>query len=453
MSTQVDFSPLRGGRGILLMAAAIGPDLTAAGYSEAEYLATGTASGYRTCSPMASDGRFDLEPDGGTAHFATRVVVRRPADAANFNGTLVVEWLNVSSGQDAGPDYSYMATELVRGGYAWVGVSAQWAGIEGGTPTIAVAEGRQSGLAEIDPDRYGGLHHPGDAYCYDIYTKIARSITEAEPLAGLHVDRRLAIGESQSAIALSTYINGVQPLTELFDGFLVHSRGGAIAPLGDPGRGVDLRPALRGTPTQIRDDIPVPVIVVQTETDLFGHLAYYPARQEDSNWFRLWEIAGTAHADRFQIGQFEKFLQCRLPVNRGQQVFVLRAALRALDTWVRVGQRPPSAPRLEVVRGTEFAVDANGNVLGGVRTPAVDAPVAVLSGAPAPGASPICELFGTTTPLPGLDELYVDEADYLAKYTAAADAAIEAGFVLAEDRAELLAAAEPELLTRSTDPV
>ena len=43
------------------------------------------------------------------------------------------------------------------------------------------------------------------------------------------------MGESQSAYALTTYVNGVHPLTGLFDGFLIHSRGGAAMPLGEPG--------------------------------------------------------------------------------------------------------------------------------------------------------------------------------------------------------------------------
>ena len=65
----------------------------------------------------------------------------------------------------------------------------------------------------------------------------------------------------------------------------------------------------------VRDDLDVPVIVVQTETDLLGHLNYLPARQPDSEWLRLWEVAGTSHADKFQIGEFEDFLGCPGPVN------------------------------------------------------------------------------------------------------------------------------------------
>ncbi|NMN97063.1 hypothetical protein FGL95_18645 [Nocardiaceae bacterium YC2-7] len=438
----------------MLLAAVSGPDLAANGYSEEEYLATGTATSFRAAGPLTAEGRFDLELSGETAEFATRVVVRRPIDPDAFNGTLVVEWLNVSSGRDAAPDYTYLARELIRSGYAWAGVSAQWAGVEGGNPTIAVpnsADRALTGLAGIDPKRYGDLHHPGDAFCYDIFGQVAHGLETSPALAGLTVVRKLAVGESQAAIALSMYYNGIQPLSNTFDGFLIHSRGGAVAPLGTAGTGIALRAALReGTPTRLRDDVAVPAIVVQTETDLFGHLAYYPARQEDSDYFRLWEIAGAAHADKFQIGPFESILECPLPVNRGQQSFVVRAALRALDRWASDGQRPPSAPRMQVVAGeTEFALDDNGNVVGGVRTPAVDAPTTILSGAPAPGASPICALFGTTTPLPEarLRALYASAAAYLARYRAAVDAAIAAGFVLADDRAELLAEAQPDLVS------
>jgi hypothetical protein len=266
--------------------------------------------------------------------------------------------------------------------------------------------------------------------------------------AGLEVaaDRRLAIGESQSAISLTTYVNEIQPATRIFDGFLIHSRGGAAAPL-DPGRSVAMDQVLRTEPVKIRDDLDVPVLVVVTEGDLFDRIGFLPARQPDTDTYRLWEIAGAAHADGHVIGEFEEFLGCEVPVNRGQQTFVLRAALRHLDAWARGGSPPPAAARLEV-DGDGFVHDAVGNVLGGVRTPRVDAPVEVLSGRPWPGASVACRLFGSTLPLsPGqLKERYADRDAYLAAYTRAADAAIDAGFVLGEDRDELLADARPDLV-------
>jgi hypothetical protein len=45
-----------------------------------------------------------------------------------------------------------------------------------------------------------------------------------------------------------------------------------------------------------------------------------------------------------------------------------------------------------------FVVDADGIVVGGIRTPAVDAPVATLSGLGQTGGTQFCNIFGTTVP-------------------------------------------------------
>ena len=448
-------APLEGGEGVALATAGTGPALDEAGYAEAEYAATGTATSYTSAGPLPGDGTFELEP-GEEADYATRVVVRRPEDPDAFNGTVVVEWLNVSGGADAAPDYTYLADELLRGGYAWAGVSAQRIGIEGGEVAVQVpgleGAGLGQGLRAQDPDRYGELHHPGDAFSYDIYTQVGRALRssgEGKPLDGLDVERVLAVGESQSAFALTTYVNGVQPLTGAFDGFLVHSRGGASAPLGEPDAGIDIAGTVGGEPTTIRADNDVPVIVVQTETDVVGLLGYLPARQPDDDHLRLWEVAGTAHADKFQLGDTEDLLGCAQPINRGQQAFVLRAALRHLDTWVADGTPPPEAPRLEVDESgssPSFVLDPVGNVQGGVRSPAVDAPVDVLSGLAPEGSSIICLLMGSTTPLDDeqLGELYASRDEYLTAYEEATDAMIDAGFALEEDRDQLLDGAIPD---------
>jgi endonuclease YncB( thermonuclease family) len=55
-----------------------------------------------------------------TAPFKSRIVVLRPEAEGDFNGTVLVEWFNVSGGVDASPDWTQMHTELVREGYAWV---------------------------------------------------------------------------------------------------------------------------------------------------------------------------------------------------------------------------------------------------------------------------------------------------------------------------------------------
>ncbi len=445
--------PLTAGDGINLATAPSVPDLAAAGWVVEEYTAEGVATSYRSRGPLPTDGTYMLVEDM-VDRYRTRIVVRRPSDARDFNGTVVVEWLNVSTGVDTDPDFAYTAEELVRGGYAWVGVSAQMAGVEGGPVAVSVAGAEDTagaGLRQLDPERYGMLTHPGDGYSYDIYTQVARALREPDeinPLGDLEPERLLAVGEAQSAFALTTYVDGVQPLTQEFDGFLIHSRGGAAAPLGKAHEAIDLAGTIGGPPTRIRPDLDAPVLVLETETDLLTILNYHPARQADSANFRLWEVAGTAHADAHLVGRMGADVGCPSTINAGPHHLVAKAALRSLDTWVRTGERPPRAARLETDGTPAFVRDGHGIALGGIRTPLVDVPVATLSGEPADTSSVLCLLMGSTTAFDParLAALYPTPGAYLLAYTQAADAAVAAGFVLPEDRAALLAAAQPGVI-------
>lgn len=439
---QLTFRPLPSGPP-QLAAVTAGPDLAEAGYRETEYVVAGTAARY---VPSTSGPGVVAVDD---APFATRVIVRAPVDGAPSSGVVVVEWLNVSSGSDAAPDYTYLAEEIVRRRHTWVGVSVQQLGVIGGRPSIGGDP--STGLVGADPVRYGDLVHSGDAYSYDIFTRVATALRGPDgPLADQAVTRLLAVGESQSAFALTTYITTVAPITGAFDGYLVHSRGRAELGLGEVGRPHDLDAVRSGAPVRFPDDLQVPVISVQTETDVLSpRFRSFDARQPDGPLFRLWEVAGTAHADLWQIGEFESFLGCPEPVNRGQQAYVLRAALRALVAWSAGEGEPPHAERLSVAAGVEhFAVDEMGNALGGVRTPCVDAPVQVLTGLAAPGTSVLCSLFGSTRDLPGdvLRARYRSVEHYLEEYAAATDRAIALGFALAEDREALMAEARPDLV-------
>ena len=261
----------------------------------------------------------------------------------------------MSGGLDAAPEYTYARSEIVRRGYAWVGVSAQMIGVEGGPVAVSVpqadAAGAGKGIKHIDPARYGDLVHPGDAFSYDIYTQVARSLRAPQGidvLGPLTPQKVLAVGESQSAFALTTYVDGVQPLTHEFDGFVIHSRAGAASRSASRDRPSTSSRAITGPPTKFRTDGRAPIIVVQTETDVVGILGAYAARQPDSARFRWWETAGTAHADQFQVGLRAENLGCPAPVNNGPSRFVVRTALRDLDRWVRTGVAPPKAPRFAV---------------------------------------------------------------------------------------------------------
>ena len=65
----------------------------------------------------------------------------------------------------------------------------------------------------------------------------------------------VAMGRSQSAGRLVTYINAVHPLVKVHDGFLVHSRGRGAA-------GLTQTPGSMPNDARIRTDVSVPVLVV-----------------------------------------------------------------------------------------------------------------------------------------------------------------------------------------------
>jgi hypothetical protein len=411
-------------------------------FRQDEYLLSGTATAYDATGTWGEDGQWSVSPST-TAPYTTRIVVRRPSDASRFNGTVIVEWLNVTAGMDADPDFGFAYEELMREGYTYVVASVQAVGVEGGGVTLPIEGFTATPLKQWDPTRYGSLDHPGDEYSYDMFSQVAQAIrrpTGVDPLDGLVASRVIATGESQSAGRLVTYVNAVHPVADIYDGFLVHSRG-------DNGAPINPTPAVAAPAVaHIRTDLSDPVLQIETETDLFG-LGFYAARQPDTDGLLTWEIAGTAHADTTQIdyglesgrewsiATAPDFTSMCGALNDGPQKYVVRTAFVALDAWIEHDQTPASADPLEVV-DDEIVRDEHGIALGGIRTPAVDAPIATLSGEPDEGESVICSLFGSMTPFDDatLLALYPTHDDYVSKVTSSADDAVAAGFLLPPDR-------------------
>jgi hypothetical protein len=417
------------------------------GYVEEEYFLSGSATSYAPMGELGADGRWDVTP-ADTADYTTRVIVRRPTDG--FNGTVYVEWFNVTSGVDGDPDFGLLYPVVLDERAAYVAVSAQAVAIEGGEGLTLDIEGAPSDvLAPLkvrDPERYGALSHPGDAYSYDIYAQVAQLLRSGALLDGAGAELVVALGESQSAGRLVTFVNAVQPITDAYDGFLVHSRGGGGAPLADD---PDQAANFVSGATLLRTDVEVPVLQFITETDLIG-LGFLSARQDDTSHIVTWEVAGTAHADASLLayGQLANAaadfdLSSICPdINDGPQSQVLRAGFAALGAWVRDGVPVPSAPRLEIAEAA-IVRDGDGIALGGIRTPDVDAPIATHSGE-SEADSVICFLFGSTTPFTPerLAELYTDHAAYVAAVTESADAALAARHLLPADRDAFVAEAE-----------
>ncbi len=438
-------------------------DLRDAGYVVEEFFLTGRAQSYRMPGRPAADGRWSVTP-GPQAGYRTRLVVVRPADPGHFDGRVLLEWMNVSGGHDVPTDWHYLHRHVLRRGSTWIGVSAQRAGISGG----GLVAGRH--LHEAHPQRYSRLHHPGDAYAYDIYTQAAAAARSGRLTGGAEVGTLLGIGESQSAIFLTTYVNAVDPLARVIDGYLLHGRGARGAwvdgVLWQPSRlfteSLGRMPSFAGH--RIREDVRVPVVTVQSETDL-AILGSVFARQDDGELFRLWEVAGAAHFDTYGLraGRIDdgrrspaelhealrpvddpRGYRTSAPSNSGpQQHYVLQAALHHLTRWAAGGPPPPEAPRLATrpLLPVLLLRDEAGIALGGVRTPWVDAPTTVLSGY-GQRVRGYGMLFGSTRPL-GSMTLAVRYPDgrpsFEAAFEAATRRAVASGYLLDDDVAEILA--------------
>ena len=208
------------------------PQALPSGYYEKEFIVRGTASRYRI---PADHSNGQLIDEGHP--YVTRAIVRAPVDPARFNGTVIVEWFNVTTGQDI--DFVYAATRdmLLREGYAYVGVSAQRVGIDTlrkwnparyDSLTVAASNTDPLNGALLDPP--AGVQAGGDVLAWDVFSQVGAAVrSRVSPLLpGYDVQRVIAAGESQSAGKLATYYNAIQPLRNVYQGFLLYDRGGTV---------------------------------------------------------------------------------------------------------------------------------------------------------------------------------------------------------------------------------
>lgn len=407
-------------------------DLAPFGYEEQELFVTGVARDF----------------GGVPAAYTTRIIVTRPSDLSRFNGTVLLDWVNVTAQLEIPVDTMLAREMLLREGFAYVHVSAQSAGlccVPQLTPKM------------WDPVRYAALNHPGDEWAFDMFTQVAQAFRTVPPAGGTDpmgalgvgsVQHVLAAGQSQSGIRLHDYLNSWLPshpeAVGLIDGVLVH--------------GDVLKSKTFDQP------LPVPVLKLLSDSEATDD-GVDPATLDPKE--RLWEIAGAAHADLF-IGyqsiagngprstfdvapvskaEFQAIIEAA--GNYGEQVSPLLAvcvaagatmpmhyaastAIHQLNRWVAGGTAPESGPRYQFAGGA-LAKDEDGNTLGGIRLPPIDVPVAQYQ-------STVCGLGGITVPFTDLQiqARYPTHATYYSLMAERADAAVSAGWLLPEDALDLM---------------
>jgi hypothetical protein len=444
-------------------------DLAKAGYVEEEYLVSGTANVY----DWAADGTLTVKVPN--APYTTRILVRRPANAALFSGNVIVEPLHEPRGHDWALMWGYSYDYFLEHHDAWVGITmdpqsaaalktfnaARYAPVSWANPnpSEACAAGGGRGRGNAAPqtsDTEEGLR-------WDIFSQVAallKSDTPGRPLPGFKVGE-VYMGTQDTAI--TTYVAAVQNTAMLaagkpaYDGFVIKS-GGA------PGR-IRRCAAAPGPddPRRIVRNIDVPVINVEAQGEV-AQLA--PLRRPDSDdphdRFRQYEVAGASHMDnrvyRFipalaeeaKAGADTKGATSAWPFPGGEgcepqipitsvylMSYTFHAAFMNLDTWVRKGIAPPKAPPINIT-GTgpdaKVAMDQFGNALGGVRSPYVDVPVATYV-PNAAGPMGTCRQLGYKTPFEWskLESLYGNSKSYVGKVNQSVDRLVKERYLTESD--------------------
>ncbi len=301
--------------------------MSAAGYVEQEYEMSGSAKVYQQSGQWSSNGDWSVS-SSQSLPYTTRLLIRYPTNPAKFNGTVVFEWLNDTTGGDQDPVWAQVGQELINDGYAYVGVTAQTAGM--------------SDLATWDPARYGALGDSNDGQSYDIFTQAAEVVKadSATLLGGLTPKVEIGTGDSQSAFRIDTYVNAIQPLTHAFTAFLGVGRAVVAAPIGNG------LVALSPLPALIRTNNTAPFIQLNTQGDVL-ELQSGLARQPDNSDLRTWEVAGAAHIDAHE-GAYETETIAREQPTAAIPMCVAGTPIEGTGTALDGINQPDNMPLYEV---------------------------------------------------------------------------------------------------------
>ena len=264
-------------------------DLAKLGYVEEEFVISGTANVYN----WGTDGNLTVKT--ANAPYTTRILVRRPANAAKFSGNVIVEPLENTRRFDWAFLWAISHDYFTEHGDAWVGVTHNPQAIEA-LKTFNARRYASLSLANPNPSETCGPQNarsdsePG--LKFDILSQIAalfKSNSSSGPMPGFNVQN--VYGTSHTG-EIVTYIHAIHSHAQLangkpaFDGYLIK---GDSTPIPVSRCAPALPP---NDPRRITRNVSVPVIRAVAEGDV---LSAFPLRREDSDQsndrYRLYEVA------------------------------------------------------------------------------------------------------------------------------------------------------------------
>jgi hypothetical protein len=353
----------------------------------------------------------------GTANnqpYKTRILVRRPADPERFSGIVVAE--SMHSNGFAVTFQPAMKSVLLRG-HVHVEIAAQQGNVN-------------NTIKPFNPERYATLSIPSVQQTSEIIAQVAM-LLKSEP-----GNRRLLLqGTSQASSVLRTYQAAKHFPSRMADG----------SPIVD---GYLATSTLGNAPMMVVD---VPTVHMPTMTEAnSAPAAGIGYRRGDSDEpatrYRLYEVAGMAHANsRDTISYVPN--PCTLPVSDFPWGGAVAMGLQHLVEWVDRGVVPPSAAPIgfdndTTSDGSRLALDAHGNVKGGVPSTYVDVPVAQYGVPNSAGFN--CSIAGWRIQFSEetLRDLYKNKGSYISKLNRRLMELVREGWVLPEYTDEIRADAQ-----------
>jgi L-ascorbate metabolism protein UlaG (beta-lactamase superfamily) len=466
-------------------------------FVEEEFLISGRANLYDW--PTAANQ--DLQIIYRDAPYTTRVLMRRPADLSKFSGNVYVEVMNPARGYDSSIVFSYMVDRILENGDAWVGIStgqvmaglkrydpvryapvnmlnpaplAQWACPPAPTPAAGQAGGGGGGgqVAAPPSPRPQPLEN---GLRFDMFSQVARWVKSEDasnPLAPGQVDFVYMVSHTGGDVG--TYVASVarearQPNGgPIYDGYIIKT-GSGVGALRNCGAGPS-----EGVFPGYHGRLPgAPIIQLKMQSDVPNQRR--PDSDDPNDTFRMYEVAGTTHSDRWPYRLFpvneemRKMIDFETDLDRGVVTenypygyscnvegaiqndfplpYIVRGIMANLDALKRKGTPMPRTQPIKTV-GESYnrapdVVDEHGNPIGGLRSVWVDVPTKTWY-VHIPGAFGTCYDMGYSVdwPLTKIQAVYGSIPNYVRLANASIDKMVAERIVTRADgekiRAELL---------------
>ncbi|KAJ5358815.1 uncharacterized protein N7496_011228 [Penicillium cataractarum] len=363
----------------------------------------------------------------GIAHgepYCTRLLLRRPVDISKFSGFVVEEPSHLWGGTSI---WRHINRWLMRNGHAWLEVDSQ-------------APSAIGKIKNVDPERYKQICFiPGPTS--DEFAENIPFVTDVSKEAlSRNYDNFKAkwwpatlqspdiLGAASYALRFITHSSHLRlpDGSHPFEGYIPCQSGGTALPDCAPAKIIELLG---------ESEFPS----VRLPCGVSGQMKETTHRRPDSDFFRLYEIAGMAHRESRYPSELDLKRYSMVDLKGAEwstfsNSFIYHAVLESMLKWISEDKAPAASAFIQTVGNTDEIVrDTHGNAIGGVRTLHTDVPLARFVAA-TPKGRPNW-YWGSEWPFSDdeLHALYGSPAEYRLQAGAALAKQIESGFLLAAD--------------------